>query len=261
MHYYQHHIGDFISDTAMLSDAHAMIYLRMLWIYYQNEQPLDNEIDAIAFKCRANASDVTQILKHFFFFHNKKWHHARCDKEILAFQEKSEKAKKSADARWKNADAMRTHSERNANEPVFDANHKPITNNQEPLKNIDAQTGDLSPQKEKPTRSPNGSRLPVDWEPSPADAEFLVTQRPDLVLHRVADDFRDYWHGVAGAKGRKADWPATWRGWVRRQNGVHQARASPNRPMTAVERRIQTAKEMYGYGTGGQSESTIIDIN
>ena len=29
--------------------------------------------------------------------------------------------------------------------------------------------------------------------------------------------FRDYWIGVAGAKGRKADWRATWRNWVRRK--------------------------------------------
>jgi hypothetical protein len=67
------------------------------------------------------------------------------------------------------------------------------------------------------------SRLPEDWEPSDDDIAFCKTKRPDLNVRDVADEFRDYWVSVAGAKGKKQDWPATWRNWVRRQN----ARASP----------------------------------
>lgn len=133
MNYYQHHIGDFIRDTARLTDSQCMAYMRMLWIYYETESPLESDVDAIAFKIGANASDVHQILKHYFFEHEGNWHNSRCDKEILSFREKSNKAKKSANARWENANAMRTHTERNANEPVLDANQEPITSNQEPI--------------------------------------------------------------------------------------------------------------------------------
>ena len=28
--------------------------------------------------------------------------------------------------------------------------------------------------------------------------------------------FRDYWSAQPGAKGRKTDWDATWRNWIRR---------------------------------------------
>ena len=129
MNYYQHHIGDFIRDTSRLSDAQSMAYLRLIWMYYETEWPLENDIDAIAFKIGANASDVHQILKHFFFLHDDGlWHQARCDKEILAYRTKSAKAKKGASARWDNANAMRTHSECNADETVSDANQEPITN-------------------------------------------------------------------------------------------------------------------------------------
>lgn len=114
MNYYQHHIGDFIRDTARLSDSQCMAYLRLIWMYYETESPLDCDIDALAFKLGANASDVHQILKHFFFLHDGMWHNSRCDKEILSFVSRSEKAKKSANARWSNANAMRTHSERNS---------------------------------------------------------------------------------------------------------------------------------------------------
>ena len=122
MNYYAHHIGDFIRDTSRLTDQQTIAYLRMLWMYYETETPFENDADAIAFKIGANASEVHQILKHFFFEHDGMWHNSRCDKEILAFRGKSEKAKKSADARWKNANAMRTQCERIENTCEYDAN-------------------------------------------------------------------------------------------------------------------------------------------
>lgn len=65
-------------------------------------------------------------------------------------------------------------------------------------------------------RAPAGTRLPPDWEPSAEDLAFARREKPELDLAAEAEKFRDYWHGAAGAKGRKADWPATWRNWIRR---------------------------------------------
>jgi uncharacterized protein YdaU (DUF1376 family) len=114
-----------------------MAYLRLLWMYYDTEQAIANDADAVAFKIGAIASDVAQIFKHFFFLHDDGlWHHSRCDKEILAFRVRSEKAKNSANARWENAEAMRTHSDRNANGGKSDANQEPITNNHKPSNKI-----------------------------------------------------------------------------------------------------------------------------
>jgi len=126
-------MGDFLKSTARLTDVQSMTYLRLMWMYYETEQPLDADCNAIAFKLGANASDVSQILRHFFFEHDGKWHHARCDKEIIEFRGKSDKAKMSADARWNNANAMRTQCERNANASLSDANHKPLTINHKPV--------------------------------------------------------------------------------------------------------------------------------
>lgn len=73
-----------------------------------------------------------------------------------------------------------------------------------------------SKKKSESTRAPSGTRLPPDWQPSDEDRKFAATERPDLSIDTEAAKFRDYFHGAAGAKGRKADWPATWRNWVRR---------------------------------------------
>jgi hypothetical protein len=34
----------------------------------------------------------------------------------------------------------------------------------------------------------------------------------------VSLTFRDHWWGKAGKEGRKADWFATWRNWVRKED-------------------------------------------
>ncbi|WP_421707154.1 hypothetical protein [Algihabitans sp.] len=63
-----------------------------------------------------------------------------------------------------------------------------------------------------------GHRLPDDWSPSPQAR--LTAQEEGLTddeIDRCADKFRDYWHAQPGAKGRKCDWQATWRNWVRRE--------------------------------------------
>jgi len=78
-------------------------------------------------------------------------------------------------------------------------------------------------------RSPRGSRLPADF-PTDAEITFCRQERPDLDAGLLAAKFRDYWCGVPGAKGRKLDWPATWRNFVRSEfSRAPPARASPNR--------------------------------
>ena len=62
-----------------------------------------------------------------------------------------------------------------------------------------------------------GTRLPLDWIPTETDLVFIKTKRPDLNAEEIADEFRDYWTAVPGAKGLKIDWSATWRNKVRNE--------------------------------------------
>lgn len=62
-----------------------------------------------------------------------------------------------------------------------------------------------------------GSRLPADWQLPDDWATWAKQARPDLSPAETAQRFADYWHAVPGAKGRKADWLATWRNWVRNE--------------------------------------------
>nr|WP_281719950.1 DUF1376 domain-containing protein [Nitrosomonas nitrosa] len=55
MHYYQHHIGDFLSATSRLKDSQCMAYLRLMWMYYDTEMPLENNPRKLAFQIGADA--------------------------------------------------------------------------------------------------------------------------------------------------------------------------------------------------------------
>lgn len=88
MHYYQHHIGDFIKDTSFLTNEEVGIYLKLLWLYYDTEKPLPDSLDILSMKvsCRDNKSDLLEILETFFVLIEGHWHHVRCDKEIAEYQ-------------------------------------------------------------------------------------------------------------------------------------------------------------------------------
>jgi len=62
-----------------------------------------------------------------------------------------------------------------------------------------------------------GSRLPEDWVLPAEWQEWAEKERPDLNIGTIAYGFRDFWIAKPGKDGRKADWQATWRNWVRNQ--------------------------------------------
>ncbi len=66
-------------------------------------------------------------------------------------------------------------------------------------------------------KSPRGTALPEAWTLPDDWKTWAEGARPDVDVLIVADSFRDYWVAKPGKDGRKADWLATWRNWVRNQ--------------------------------------------
>ena len=105
MHYYQHHIGDFIKATARLSDTQSMAYLRLLWMYYDSEKPLKPDAKILAFQIGASVEETQLLLESFFWLAENGWHHTRCDQEIAeyrSFLDKKSNAGKASAERRKN---------------------------------------------------------------------------------------------------------------------------------------------------------------
>lgn len=133
MHYYQFNIGDYASHTAHLDELEDLAYRRMLDYCYLNEIGLPPTVEEIArlIRMRTQCERIANVLREFFVLHEDGvYRQFRVEQQIAEFRGKSDKAKQAARKRWENTDAnaLPTHSERNAN-------HKPITNNHKPIKN------------------------------------------------------------------------------------------------------------------------------
>ena len=142
MHYYQHHIGDFIKDTSFLTNEEIGIYLKLLWLYYDTENPLPNSLFELSMKVNARDQQdaITGILEMFFTLQNNEWHHTRCDKEIQHYHQQLNTASKAgkASAAKRALNKKLTTVERPLDLCSTDVqptiNQEPITINQEPKK-------------------------------------------------------------------------------------------------------------------------------
>lgn len=140
MHYYQFNIGDYVSSTQHLDETEDLAYRRMLDIYYSKELPLpiDQKDIARLIRMRTHSESIAVVLHEFFVLEKDGYHCARADKEVLAFQAKSDKARKSAEARWNknkdlpekttDANALRTDCEGNAKHKTLNTKHKTVNN-------------------------------------------------------------------------------------------------------------------------------------
>jgi uncharacterized protein YdaU (DUF1376 family) len=137
MHYYQHHIGDFIKDTAFLTNEEVGIYLKLLWLYYDTENPLPNDIYTLSMKINArdNEDIVIGILNMFFKLKGEYWYQRRCEIEISEYQslinDKSKAGKASAVKRAlnKRSTGVEQVLNRCTTDVQLTMNHEPITKN------------------------------------------------------------------------------------------------------------------------------------
>ena len=264
MNYVQFHIGDWESGTRLLTPLEKGIYIDLLMLYYSTERPiLRSYFDRIT---RGYTEDERKafdyVVSQYFEEQDDGFHNARCDEEIAKAAEKSEKARKSIQARWNKAakgpassvsdtcrkpdestDAIRTNNERNTD--VL------LTKNQEPITNINkkeegtcvcaSEEDDsfcLDSEEEKPQttskrKTPEAAThlfdlpdLPDDWR------EYCREVRPDLDPDRMFAEFKFYWQKGNG-KGKlrsNKGWAQSWQNWIRSDK-------SKPAPATFVNRR------------------------
>ena len=130
MHFYQFHIGDYKSHTSHLTPMEDLAFRRLLDFYYLHEHPIKHRDVARQIGLKDFEQDVITVLEEFFLSTDAGFVNPRADKEIAKYREFSEAGKRGAAKRWgTNGEA---NSPPNAT-PIATNNHKPITNNQEPI--------------------------------------------------------------------------------------------------------------------------------
>jgi uncharacterized protein YdaU (DUF1376 family) len=135
MNYCKRHIGDMTKKCAHLNQGQIGAYVLLLDWYFGNERPIPvarMQFENIAHaKTRTEKINVQVVLDSFFTLTPEGYVDKYAELELKAYQDKSAKARASANIGWtqrvRNANAseneMRTHSDGNAS-------HKPLTINQ-----------------------------------------------------------------------------------------------------------------------------------
>lgn len=244
MNYYQHHIGDYDSDTAHLEWVEDMAYTRLLRVYYRTEKPIPADIKEacrlVRAKSKPERAAVESVLHEFFDLSEDGWHNKRADSELSTFKEGAdEQQQKQAHEiermrryRARRKELFATLRERgivpkwdtgieelqrlvnaNINAPETHLQREQVPDSNAPETAIPI-TNNQKPESRSPQR---GSRLTLPDLPEPWKAYCRET-RPDLKPEAVWENFRDFWVAKPGKDGLKLDWEATWRTWVRRES-------------------------------------------
>lgn len=141
MHFYQFHIGDYMSHTHHLSPLEDIAYRRLLDYYYLHETPIKQQDIARYIGMRGHEDVVLLVLSEFFVSTEAGFIHPRADAEIAKYREFSEAGKRGAAKRWAKATPEATVEPplKGGNgeaisppspTPIATNNHKPITKNQ-----------------------------------------------------------------------------------------------------------------------------------
>jgi len=112
------------------------------------------------------------------------------------------------------------------------------------------------------TSKPTGMRLPNDWKLPQELGNWALDQgltKQQVILE--GEKFRDHWIAQAGSKGRKADWPATWRNWIRNSKSrqpktfyeitKEQKEADADKRLTAIGNATMAELEEAGLARNG----------
>lgn len=120
-----------------------------------------------------------------------------------------------------------------------DKDKEETVNNSKAVGGADRDTSPAAPSSQARTtgKTATGTRLPDDWKLPKGWGEWAIAEHPSLTedeIRRQAAMFADHWHGKAGKDGRKADWGATWRNWIRRATEMPTARRPSLAPASAA---------------------------
>jgi hypothetical protein len=174
----------------------------------------------IAFYMRVSESDLAETKALFLAkgFIDDKWNLLNWDKRQFASDSSAERVAKHRAKKKQNGNGDVTLRETKSNvlDTDTDTDTEPNSNHSDKdnLALVDAKAP-RAPRSGQET----GTRLPADWKLPKTWGEWALEERPELTaefVRKEAEKFKDHWLANANRReGKKADWLATWRNWIR----------------------------------------------
>lgn len=227
--WYPRYPADYAADTQGLSlEAHGL-YTIMLDDYWLHG-PFPADLRRTSRRLRRDLRQISRILvgelAPFWKEVNGELRNPRMDRELAKAFDKSAKARAAINKRWA-YERMDTNEYTDGIPPQPHQEELQIPTTQETRSQADDL--EFSPPLRSPPKRGNGEhrpstqghRLPFEsFEALPEEwGQWVIAEfgRPaEAWLEREAELFVDYWRAQPGARGRKTDWAATWRVWMRK---------------------------------------------
>jgi uncharacterized protein YdaU (DUF1376 family) len=205
MHYYQFHIGDYISHTIHLSLEEDLAYRRLLDMYYDTEQPIPNNIPLVSRRLRLGSDVVQSVLDEFFDASDEGYKNRRADLEISEYHAFINKQR--------NNGKLGGRPKKTQRKPTANPDHSQNNPNQEPL------TTNQEPKRENATKvacPPDvGQQEWEDWlalrkaKKAPVTETVLKSARKEAEKAGITlNAFLTIWC-ARGSQGLQADWLKT----------------------------------------------------
>lgn len=134
MHYYKFNIADYRKDTMHLSPIEHYIYRELIDLYFLDEEPITNKTHLVLRLLRLgkeHEESLINVFNDFFTVKDGYFEHKRIESEILHYKNRAKVNQKNGQkgGRPKTKSVL----DGNPNENKQNLNHKPLTNNQEPI--------------------------------------------------------------------------------------------------------------------------------
>ena len=236
MNYYQFHIGDFRSGTVNMSRHTRWIYRDLLDIYYDTEQPLSLDLDALCDQLGVETDEERRIVERLLRFKFTKgeegYRHPICDRVISEYHKKATTAQANGKLGGRPRKANKTEEKPGGfsvgtdRQPDGNPHGGGSQTNQEPLTNITTPKppdGGSPPARTKPGAialqtfldacSEKGERPLRDYAPLWRYAEGAGLSQEYIALAWV-EFRRRFLPGGTGETKRYKDWRGAFRKYV-----------------------------------------------
>jgi uncharacterized protein YdaU (DUF1376 family) len=207
-----------LADTMTMTTEEVGAYSLLAWVCWR-EDGLPDDLKELALIARMPAARFDKSWKRikrcFVQRADGSWESRRLAEERIKQAENRKKRQaagsKGAEARWQ------THS--NAISPERQCHESAMANDGSSSSSSSSLSS--SERKENPqhrakrSADDRGCRLPDDFGLTSEMREWAATNTPQVDVDEALMGFIDYWRAIAGARGRKLDWAATFRNWLR----------------------------------------------
>lgn len=170
------------------------------------------------------------------------------DGRIVAWERRQPKREREGDSSTERVRAFRERQRHETPRNATERQDEPSNANaSQETPRVEERRVDKKEREPRATRLADSWTLPEDWK------AFCVSERPDLDPDFTAKRFADYWHGKPGKDGRKLDWLATWRNWVRGErtgpNAAPGGHTVPSRAADETARYLAERREQEQHAT------------